>query len=294
MNSIKIQTPAKINLTLEVQNRRPDGFHNIQSIMQTVNLFDYLNISFTDIENVDNEILVSGNSTEIPYDSNNLVYKAAQLFLSESDITNKKIVITIEKNIPVSAGLAGGSSNAAGTFVGLNDLFGKPLSVNDIESLASQLGSDLNFLLQGGACLATSRGEEIRKISSQCYMDIVIVKPKSISISAKEAYVKYSELRNKPIGKNTDKMLVSLAMDNLKSTVSLLNNDLEKAIIRDYSVIDDVKQQLLDVGCIGAIMSGSGPSVFGIYNGDINLDIFNDDYEVFKVNTISDGVCRVT
>ena len=121
MQSIKIQCPAKINLLLKVLNKREDGFHNIESIMQTIDLFDYLTIN---IENYStSEILLDGNNKEIPYNEKNLVYKAAKLFLDKTNLQNKKISIYIDKSIPVSAGLAGGSTNAAGTLYGLNKIF---------------------------------------------------------------------------------------------------------------------------------------------------------------------------
>ena len=123
---LKIKTPAKINLTLEVLNKREDGYHNIQSIMQMINLYDYLTIS---VEDSDEELItLSGTSDEIPYNEKNLVYKATKIFLDKTNIHNKHIDIYIEKNIPISAGLAGGSTNAAGTIYGLNKLFNNILS----------------------------------------------------------------------------------------------------------------------------------------------------------------------
>ena len=121
MRKIKVKTPAKINLTLEVLNRREDGFHNIQSIMQTINLYDFLTFEVIDSNCI--QVILSGNSDEIPYDEKNLVYKAALKFLKSAKIDSVKVSIYIEKNIPVSAGLAGGSTNAAGTFFALNKLF---------------------------------------------------------------------------------------------------------------------------------------------------------------------------
>ena len=135
MQRIKIQCPAKINLTLRVVNKREDGFHNIESIMQTINLFDYLTISVKDSNNTN--IVLSGTSKEIPYDDTNLVYKASKLFLTQTNITNKKIEIFIDKNIPVAAGLAGGSTDAAGTLFGLNTMFNNILSVEDLNVLCA-------------------------------------------------------------------------------------------------------------------------------------------------------------
>jgi len=159
---IKVKTPAKINLTLEVLDKRPDGFHNIQSIMQMINLYDYLTINIE--ESNSTEIKLSGTSKEIPYDKTNLVYKATKLFLDNTNINNKSINIHIEKNIPIAAGLAGGSSNAAGTLYGLNQLFNNILNTNELHELCMLLGSDLNVCLEGGCLLATGRGEKIQKL----------------------------------------------------------------------------------------------------------------------------------
>ena len=155
--SIKIQCPAKINLNLKVINKREDGFHNIESVMQAISLFDYLTITVD--ESVDFGIILQGNSNEIPYNEKNLVYKAAKLFCETCKITDKKIVVYLDKNIPVSAGLAGGSTDAAGTFYGLNKLFGNILTVSELHNLCANLGSDLNFCLAGGCMLTRGRGE---------------------------------------------------------------------------------------------------------------------------------------
>ena len=159
---IKVKTPAKINLTLEILNKRDDGYHNIQSIMQMINLYDYLTIKVE--ESTKEKITLAGTSNEIPYNEKNLVYKAAKLFLDKINIHNKHIDIFIEKNIPISAGLAGGSTNAAGTIYGLNCLFNNILSRQELHELCAKLGSDLNVCLEGGCLLATGRGEKIERL----------------------------------------------------------------------------------------------------------------------------------
>ena len=189
MRTIKIKCPAKINLNLKITGRRDDGFHNIESIMQTINLFDYLTITVEDFN--ENKIILSGNSNEIPYDERNLVYKAAKLFLEKTGITNKKISINIEKNIPVAAGLAGGSTDAAGTIFGLNKIFNL-LSETQMHELCSKLGSDLNVCLKGGRILAKGRGEIIEPLKFEEFI-LSLIKPLNLGISAKEAYTKFSE-----------------------------------------------------------------------------------------------------
>ena len=251
MQTVKIKTPAKVNLTLEIVNKRPDGFHNIKSIMQMIDLFDYLTITLER----GNEacIELSGNSKEIPYDKSNLVYKAAILFFEKTGLGGK-LNILIDKNIPVSAGLAGGSTNAAGTVYGLNKLCGNPLSDSEMHELCASLGSDLNVCLKGGCLLATGRGEIIEPLPFR-ENNISLVKPISLGISAKEAYTKYSQLETKPDWGNTEKMVKALAEN--QNITPFLYNDLETAVFGDYKELQEIKKLYPD-----SIMSGSGSTYF--------------------------------
>lgn len=287
MKSIKIKTPAKINLTLEIINKREDGFHNLQSIMHTVGLFDYLTIESQN--SAQNLISISGNSSEIPYDERNIAYKAAELFLKKVGLENQKINIFIDKNIPVSAGLAGGSSNAAGVLYGLNKLFDIPLSSAQMGELAAQLGSDVNFCLFGGAKLASSRGEVLEKVTAADF-DLIIIKPDKIGISAKEAYQKFAALETKPKTNNTLK--VFMALNKGTDFSAMLINHLELPILRDYPKIKEIKEFLVESGCKNALMSGSGSCVFGIL--PMNADNFEipklDDCTHFMVKSVRHGV----
>lgn len=252
MKQIKVQCPAKINLTLEVLNRREDGFHNIKSIMQTISLYDLLTVKAE--SGVGIEILLDGNSDKIPYDEKNLVFKAARAFLERAGINNVKISIFIEKNIPVEAGLAGGSTDGAGTFFALNELFGKPLNKGEIEELCASLGSDLNFCLNGGTAICTGRGENTEKLPSPA-LNISLIKPLGFGISAKAAYTKFAGLKDKSVPDNTEKMAELLANGGFDD--KLLYNSLENAVIGDYSELREIKTALPN-----AMMSGSGPTFF--------------------------------
>lgn len=250
MKQIKVQCPAKINLTLEVLNRREDGFHNIKSIMQTISLYDFLTVKAESGTGI--EILLDGNSDKIPYDEKNLVFKAARAFLERAGINNVKISIFIEKNIPVEAGLAGGSTDGAGTFFALNELFGKPLNKGEIEELCASLGSDLNFCLNGGTAICTGRGENTEKLPSPA-LNISLIKPLGFGISAKAAYTKFAGLKDKSVPDNTEKMAELLANGGFDG--KLLYNSLENAVIGDYSELREIKTALPN-----AMMSGSGPT----------------------------------
>ena len=253
---LKVKTPAKINLTLEIVNKREDGFHNIQSVMQLINLYDYL--TFNVELSTKTEINLSGTSDEIPYNEKNLIYKATELFLSKTDIKGFKIDIYIEKNIPVSAGLAGGSTNAAGTIYGLNKIFNNPLTSAELHELCASLGSDLNVCLEGGCLLAEGRGEIITKLPFR-NSEVSLIKPLDLGISAKEAYTKYSQLENKPNYDMTHKMIDSIKIGT--DIKQFLYNDLETAVFKDYKELQKIKELYPQ-----SIMSGSGSTYFTLDN----------------------------
>lgn len=264
MNTVKVKCPAKINLSLKVIGKRSDGFHNIESIMQTINLFDFLtiNIEESEIE----EIILNGDNSEIPYDETNLVYKAAKLFL-DTYKKNKfyKISIFIEKNIPVAAGLAGGSTDAAGTLYGLNELLARPFTSVQLHNLCSKLGSDLNVCMQGGRILAKGRGE-ILETQDYKEFSLSIIKPENFGISAKEAYTKFS-LKNK----------------NDASRIDFVN-DLEWALIDDYKELQYIKSKYPN-----SVMTGSGSAYYQIdskYNQEKGFVIIND------LKSVPYGVCE--
>lgn len=277
---IKIKTPAKINLTLEIVNKRPDGFHNIRSIMQLIDLYDYLTFK---VEKSDKtSINLTGTSDEIPYNEKNLVYKATKLFLDKTNIENYKIDIHIEKHIPVSAGLAGGSTNAAGTLYGLNKIFNNPLTKEELHELCGTLGSDLNVCLEGGCLLATSRGEVIEKLPFR-NNKVPLIKPINLGISAKEAYTKYSQLEEKHDYNMTAKMIDSLKIGtDLKQ---FLYNDLETAVFDDYKELQQIKEKYPN-----SIMSGSGSTYFTLNE---NFEPMENYWIKNNLNFIEDGVKEV-
>ncbi len=279
MRQLKVKTPAKINLTLEVLNKREDGFHNIKSIMQAIDLYDYLYVSVTEADKT--EIELSGTSDKIPYNEKNLVWKAIEKYLEKTGIKNKKITVHIEKNIPVEAGLAGGSTNAAGTFFALNELFGTRLSSDEMNELCASLGSDLNFCLTGGTALCTSRGEKTEYLPSP-KLDISLIKPLKFGISAKEAYTKFSLMKDKSVPDNTEKM--EKLLKNGEFDKNLLYNSLEKAVINDYPELLKIKREVS-----GSMMSGSGPTFF-VLGKEAKMKNSGDFLLINGLKTIPDGV----
>ncbi len=280
MKKIKVKTPAKVNLTLEILNKREDGYHNLQSIMQAVSLYDYLTVEVSPSDII--KINLSGNSKDIPYDNTNLVDKAAVKFLEKANIKGAEININIEKHIPVAAGLAGGSTNAAGTFFALNKLFDNVLTDKQLDELCALLGSDLNFCLHGGCELCTSRGEITQKLPFY-EQDISLIKPKNIGISTKEAYGSFAAMSDKSNPNNTPK-LVKLLNEG-KFDKNLLYNSFEKALFPNHKELEELKNQIKN-----SLMSGSG-STFFVLDKKINADLNKNDYDIFEnLKTINTGV----
>ena len=252
---IKVQCPAKINLNLKIIGKRPDGFHDIESVMQTVSLYDYLTIDANPSDR--NEIILDGNSTQIPYNEKNIVYKAAALYMAQAELNNVKINVYIDKNIPVSAGMAGGSTDAAGVLFGLNHLFNK-FDTETLHQLCAKLGSDLNVCLQGGRLLAKGRGELLKKLPYEDFT-LSVIKPANIGISAKEAYSKFAY-----------KIENALDSDTRKNYV----NDLEWAVFDDYPELRYLKSKYPSL-----VMTGSGSACYvinGIFENEDNYVVINN------------------
>mgnify|MGYP001623704335 FL=1 len=257
MKNIKVKTPAKINLTLKVGKRRPDGFHPIESIMQAISLYDYLEISACEGRG---EIKLDGTSKEIPYDSANIAYKAARKYMEISGM-EFDVNIYIEKNIPVCAGLAGGSTNAAGVLFALNKLYGL-LNDNEIFNICKTLGSDLNFCMKGSKQLCRGKGDEMTPLDFDEFA-LTLVKPKKLKISTKEAYSLFDDLQGE----------------------SNMPNDLEFALLPHYG-------ELRKLHALGFQMSGSGPTYF-VKKALLDMDLGEGYTIIENLHAINHGVCEI-
>lgn len=253
---VRIKAPAKVNVRLEITGKRPDGYHDIFSIMVPVELFDNLEIRRSDT----GQIRLSTKGFDVPDDPENLVYKATKSFYEKTRIENKGIDIELEKNIPVAAGLGGGSSDAASILMALNELHEYPLNEPDLHDLAVKLGADVPFFLNAVPSIATGIGEKLEIIPNWPELWYLIVTP-DIEISTAWVYRNYKmELTSneydyiRKILKN-DEIIIS----------KILKNDLEKVTSTSFPVINALKRKIMDAGAEGAMMSGSGPSVFGIF-----------------------------
>lgn len=250
---LKIKTPAKINLSLDVLGTRADGYHDIASIMQTISLYDYLTFELKPSESLIIEL--NGSNPNIPYNEKNLIYKAITLFYKEvQGLKNYHFKIFVEKNIPTEAGLGGGSANAAGTIWALNKLLNTQLTNKKIDSLCAKLGSDLNVCYWGGTSLATARGEKVQKLPTNVY-PLCIIKPNDFGISAKQGYEMFDALKTIKNKVATEGLLQ--ALNENRNIEPFLHNDLEIAPLKEFEQLKEIKTTYPY-----SIMTGSGSAYF--------------------------------
>lgn len=259
MNSIKLKAYAKINLGLDVVRKREDGYHEVRMIMQTIGLYDKVSILRTN----NTSITVKTNLPYLPTDENNLVYKAAALIKKNYGIT-QGVHIILDKKIPVAAGLAGGSSDAAAVLYGLNRLFHLNLSKEELSKLGLQLGADVPYCLLRGTALSEGIGEILTPVSPFPSCQVLIVKP-GINVSTKHVY-EHLKLAEDTPHPNIDAILTAIRRKDLKAAVSHFGNVLESVTIKEYPVIGQIKDELTAFGAIASMMSGSGPTVFGLFD----------------------------
>lgn len=262
-----IKAPAKINLYLEIINKRPDGYHNIESIMHTVSLFDIL--EFTEI--CEDKIEIICNNSSLPADKNNLVYKAAEKFKQYYKI-NKGIKINLTKNIPMGAGLGGGSSDAASVLIALNKIWKVNDNIKNLQVLASCLGADVAFFLTGGTAKVSGIGDVVVKIKPKINPEynFVLVKP-NFGVSTVYAYskIKFPLTNIHRIDKIINTFEQGLL--NFDTARGLFFNRFEEFVFAEYPEIKQIKETLETVGCV-ALMSGSGATVFGLFQNEEKKD----------------------
>lgn len=260
MNSIDLKSRAKVNLSIDVLGKREDGYHLVEMIMQTIDLYDKLKI--TEIE--ENSILIKSNSLDIPLNEDNIMYKAVNLLKNQFNI-EKGIEISIEKNIPVAAGMAGGSSNAAAVLVGLNKLWNLGLSENELKDIGLKLGADVPFCITGGSALAEGIGEELTNIKGLPEdLNILICKP-NIFVSTKEVYqsLNMDKVKRRPQNKE---LIDALQKEDVKFISENMVNVLEEVTSLKYPEIGQIEDIMIKNKALGSMMSGSGPTVFGLFD----------------------------
>lgn len=259
MNSIKEKAYAKLNISLDVSSRRQDGYHDMVMVMQTISLFDQVELSLDD----SGKVRARTNLPFIPGDERNLAVKAALKFLEATGHEGQGMFIRIEKKVPVGAGMGGGSSDAAAVLRSLNRLYGSPLSGEHLLELSCAVGSDVAFCVAGGTALATGRGEKLRPLPPLPDCRFVVCKPE-FSISTPELFRKLDQvpLRRHP---DTAGLVSAIEQGDLGQMCRRMYNVFEDVEDRRMRTVSEIKSLLLDHGALAAVMTGTGSAVFGVF-----------------------------
>ncbi len=257
MDSYTIKAYAKINLGLDVLGCLPNGYHQVKMVMQSVGIYDELLL-----QRADHGIVLTTDSGELPTDENNLIYKAARL-MQERYGLREGVRIHLQKSIPIAAGMAGGSTDAAAAMKGMRELFCPDVTDGELMDAAVKIGADVPYCVMGGTALAEGIGERLTALKAVPEMTLLVAKP-GIGVSTKEVYPKLdaTRLRRHP---DIDGMVAAIKEGNLRGVVERMENVLENVTIPAHPVIATIKQRMLELGAHNSLMSGSGPTVFGVF-----------------------------
>ncbi|KYC40865.1 4-diphosphocytidyl-2C-methyl-D-erythritol kinase [Scytonema hofmannii PCC 7110] len=310
MRSYTLIAPAKINLYLEIIGDRSDGYHELVMILQSIDLADEIHLQAGSID----AIRLRCNYPELPTDRGNLAYRAAELMTVKFPVAYAKyggVDINIQKRIPIAAGLAGGSANAAAVLVGIDLLWNLGLTLTELEQLGSLLGSDIPFCVGGGTAIATGRGEQLSPLNALDNIYIVLGKYRSLEVSTAWAYKTYRQQFGETYLRDTESlaaraaavhsgsMVKAIVNRDPKEIAEKLHNDLERVVLPEYPQVLQLRETFAAAGVLGTMMSGSGPTVFGICESQqqaeqvktrVRETIPDKDLELFVTQTITHGV----
>lgn len=280
ITTLKLKAYGKINLGLDVLRQRKDGYHDVRMIMQTVRVFDRIDITRTR----EAGIRLQTNLYYLPVNENNLVYKAARLLMDEFHITDG-VFIDLKKFIPVAAGMAGGSSDAAAVLFGINRMFYLGLSTAELMERGVKLGADVPYCILRGTALSEGIGEVLTPLPPLPQCQVLIAKP-SISVSTRFVYENLHANQLLPEQHpDINGMIEAIKLRDLYKIAAKMGNVLENVTIKEYPVIDQIKEYMVQSGAIGAMMSGSGPTVFGLFT---NPQAAQQAYEGLRYGTASE------
>lgn len=309
MRAYSLIAPAKINFYLEIIGDRPDGYHELAMVMQSVSLADQIDLRANGIE----QFRLTCDHPEVPADQTNLAYKAATLMAQQfpqAFQTYGAVDIAIHKRIPVGAGLAGGSTDAAAVLVGLDLIWKLGLTQPEIQQLGASLGSDVPFCVTGGTAIATGRGERLAPLAALDPLYVVLAKYRSLSVSTAWAYTTYRQqfghtytqtngLEGRRQRVHSGAMVLAVSHNDGKAIAQHLHNDLEKIVLPALPQVQQLRAELAQLSSLGAMMSGSGPSVFALATSRANAETIqaelkaalpDPDLEVWVAQTIASGI----
>jgi 4-diphosphocytidyl-2-C-methyl-D-erythritol kinase len=259
MDEISLKALAKINLGLDVVRRREDGYHEVRMVMQTIHLYDRLDISKSDKSGIE----LTTNLSFLPVNENNLICRAGKLLMDEFQI-KEGVKVVLDKRIPVAAGMAGGSTDAAAMLYGMNKLFKLGLGKRELMERGVQIGADVPYCIMRGTALAEGIGEKLTELPPMVKCPVLIAKP-SISVSTKFVYQNL-KLDGQTVHPDIDRLVKDIGDKDLRAITRDMGNVLETVTIPNYPVIAQIKEQMMRSGAVGAMMSGSGPTVFGLFD----------------------------
>lgn len=310
MHFYSLIAPAKINLYLEIIGDRPDGYHELAMVLQSINLADRIDIQASSTD----QIRIRCEHPLVPQDRSNLAYRAAELMSKQFPAAFAQyggVEITIHKRIPVAAGLAGGSTNAAAVLVGIDLLWQLGLTQSELEELASQLGSDVPFCIAGGSAIATGRGDQLSPLPSLEGVYVVLGKYRSLSVSTPWAYQTYRQqfgdayvsdthnLTARAAAVHSGAIVKAIFHKDIVQIAQKLHNDLERVVLPEYPQVQQLRQAFAETGVLGTLMSGSGPTVFALCESDnqaqqvqqlVASAIANPDLELWIAQTCATGI----
>ena len=271
MNSYQIKAYAKINLGLDVLRRLENGYHEVKMVMQTVGIYDELTLTRTEAG-----ITVTTDKEELPTDDNNLIYKAARIMMEEYHLEGG-IHIHLKKNIPIAAGMAGGSTDAAATFKGMNRLYDLDCTLEELMKLGVRVGADVPYCVLGGTALAEGIGEKLTSLNPapDCY--VLVAKP-DINVSTRYVY-EHLDAEGVTEHPDIDGMVEAIWEESLQGILDRMGNVLEHVTVKEYPVVGELKNRMRDLGALNSLMSGSGPTVFGIF---VNERLAREAFEQMK------------
>jgi len=285
MKKTKLKSYGKINLYFELVDKREDGYHDIKSVIQNIDIFDEI-----EIEEIRSGIIIDSNYKDIPKGKDNTVYKAINSIKKEYSV-DKGIKIYLNKRIPHSAGLGGGSSNSAAVIEGLNKMWNLNMNSKEKEEIAEEIGTDVYFFLKGGTVYVGGKGDKTRKIKDFTWDNILLVKP-DINIST--AYI-YSRIKKNYLSKNYNQEIFNtFNREKEELLVKLFRNDLERVVEIEYPEVSEIKKEMLTNKAVAAMMSGSGSAVFGFFKNSYDLDecyktLSKRYHKLYKTKTIGRG-----
>lgn len=280
MKEMKVKALAKINLGLDVVRRREDGYHEVKMIMQTINLYDQLIIKRIP----EDDIIIHTNLSFLPTNENNLIYKAAKLMKETFEI-KEGVDVKLDKHIPVAAGMAGGSTDAAAVMYAMNRIFKVNANTKRLMELGVKIGADVPYCIMRGTALAEGIGEVLSPLPPMIKCPVLIAKP-SINVSTKFVYENL-KLDDETVHPNIDKLVDDIRSKDLEAVCQDMGNVLETVTIPNYPVIDQIKTKMIEDGAINAMMSGSGPTVFGLFK---DMDTARAAYKKMKESELAKQV----